>query len=136
MTALLCLFRTAVADVFEDQANHQVRQRLLRLRRQGSPVRQPRRAAVAGLGKQVELLWSGPKDMMRVALASHGPLPDSRRERSSLPSQPWESTVLTSTHPPAAPSKPGSRRYPPAEQAQRALAHTRPDRTSREGVPI
>ena len=80
--------RTAVvADVFEDQANHQVRQRLLRLRRQGSPVWHPRLAAVAWLGKQVELLWSGPKDMMRVALASHGPLPDSRRERSSLPSQ-------------------------------------------------
>ena len=74
--------------------------------------------------------------MMRAALASHGPLPDSRRERSSLPSEPWESTVLTSTHPPAAPSKPGLRRYPPEEQAQPASAHTRPGRTSREGVPI
>jgi hypothetical protein len=89
MTALLCLSQTAVAaDVFEDQANHQVRQRLLRLRRQGSPVWHPWLAAVAWLGEQVELLWSGPKDMMRVALASHGHLPDSRRERSSLPSQP------------------------------------------------
>jgi hypothetical protein len=93
-------------------------------------------AAVAWLGKQVELLWSGPKDMMRAALASHGPLPDSRRERSSLPSSPWESTVLASTHLPAAPSKPGLRRYPPEEQAQPASAHTRPGRTSREGVPI
>jgi hypothetical protein len=73
---------------------------------------------------------------LRVALASHRPLSDSRRERSSLPSQPWESTVLDSTHPSAAPSKPGLRRDPPEEQARPASAHTWPGRTSGEGVPI
>jgi hypothetical protein len=128
--------------MIEDEARHQHRQSLARWRWQRPPFRRRCRAAAVPGSEQIELLRPASRVVSKLPLASHGPLPDSDRERPLLLPKPEDSMMRTqprrrrSPWLRAMPATPEARRYPPEGTSQPALARKPPDRTSKSAVPI
>ena len=70
--------------VIEDEARHQRRQSLARCCGQRPPFRRRCRVAAASRSEQIELLRPASMVVSKLPLASHGPLPDSGREKPML----------------------------------------------------
>ena len=127
--------------VIEDEARHQRRQSLARWCWQHPPFRRRCRAAAAPRSEQIELLRPASTVVSKLPLASHGPLPDSGRERPMLFPK-WEHSMMRaqprrrrSPSHRAMSATPEARRYPPEGTTQPASARKPPDRTSKSAVP-
>jgi hypothetical protein len=83
--ARLPWLETVIAGcVIENEARYQRRQSLARWRWQRPPFRRRCRAAAAPRSEQIELLRPASTVVSNLPLASHGPLPDSGREKPLL----------------------------------------------------
>jgi len=123
-----------------DEARHQRRQSLARWRWQRSPFRRQWRTAAAPRIEQIELLRSA-STVSKLPLASHGPFPDSGRERPLLLPNQAHSMMRPQAKPRrsplhrAMPATPEARRCPPEGTSQPASACKPRDRTSKSAVP-
>jgi hypothetical protein len=127
--------------VIEDEANQQCRQSLARWRWQRPPFRRRCRAAAAPRSEQIELLRPASTVVSKLPLASHGPLPDSGRERPLLLPKHEHSMMRAQPRRPrspshrATPATPEARRYAPEGTSQPASARKPSDRTSKSAIP-
>ena len=127
--------------VIEDEAHQQRRQSLARWCWQCPPFRRRCRAAAAPRSEQIELLRSASMVVSKLSLASHGPLPDSGRERPLLLPKHEHSMMRARPRRPRSPSHraipatPEAQRYPLEGTPQPALARKPTDRTSKSAVP-
>jgi hypothetical protein len=134
--ARLPRLRTVIAGrVIEDEAHQQRRQSLARWRWQRPPFRRRCRAAAAPRSEQIELLRPASTVVSKLPLASHGPLPDSGRERPLLLPKHEHSMMRAQLRRPRSPSHqaiaatPEAWRYPPEGTPQPALARKPTGRT-------
>ena len=127
--------------VIEDEARQQRRQSLARWRWQRPPFRRRCRVAAAPRSEQIELLRPASTVVSKLPLASHGPLPDSGRERPLLLPKHEHSMMRAQPRRPRSPSHraipatPEARRYPLEGTPQPALARKPTGRTSKSAVP-
>ena len=124
--------------MIEDEARQQRCQGLARWRWQRPRFRRRCRPR----SEQIELLRPASTVVSKLPLASHGPLPDSGRERPLLLPEREHSMMRAQPRRPRSPSNraiaatPEARRYPPEGTPQPASACKPTDRTSKSEVPI
>ena len=127
--------------VIEDEARQQHCQGLARWRWEHPPFRRRCRAAAAPRSEQIELLRSASMVVSKLSLASHGPLPDSGRERPLLLPKHEHSMMRALPRRPRSPSHraipatPEALRYPLEGTPQPALPRKPTGRTSKSAVP-
>src|SRR5713226_6735485 len=104
MTHLLPLPSEVAVGLTEDQADHQLRQRMARLGGQRLPLRRLRRGVGRRVAEQIELTCIAVRMAVSGRRARHGHLPDSRRESPMLRLNPAIAMVRSkrTSHPAAA----------------------------------